>query len=133
MELADRDTLVAQVGLTDDEASMDRLVSGILAALSGPPGLPRPPGVPSPSIPPAPMTPRAAFFAPHETVARTQALGRLSAELIAPYPPGVPVVVPGERITSDTLDVLAASLAAGNRIAYAADPTLGSLQVIPQE
>ena len=76
------------------------------------------------------MSPREAFFAAYEVVARDEAVGRISAELVAPYPPGVPVLVPGEEVTVETLEALELSLRAGNRIAYAADPTLESLQVV---
>ena len=54
----------------------------------------------------------------------------MSAELVAPYPPGVPVLAPGEVITAAALDALRAAQAEGSRIAYAADPTLATLQVI---
>jgi len=52
------------------------------------------------------MSPRAAFFAPHERVSADAAVGRVSAELVAPYPPGVPVLAPGELITAELLDGL---------------------------
>ena len=81
-------------------------------------------------IPPAPLTPREAFFSPHEAVPFVGAVGRISAEIIAPYPPGIPVLVPGELITAETLDVLAAAQRTGIRIAYAADATLSTIQVI---
>ena len=58
------------------------------------------------------------------------AVGRVSAELVAPYPPGVPVLAPGEVITTAALDALRAARADGGRIAYAADPTLATVQVI---
>jgi len=57
-------------------------------------------------------------------------VGRVSAELIAPYPPGVPVLAPGELITAEALAALREVLADGGRIAYAADPSLVTLQVI---
>ena len=76
------------------------------------------------------IAPREAFFAPNETVPAGAAVGRVSAELIAPYPPGVPVLAPGELITSDALNALREVQADGGRIAYAADPTLATLQVI---
>ena len=57
-------------------------------------------------------------------------LGRVSAELVAPYPPGIPVLAPGERITQAVLDALAQARASGVRIAYAADPTLATLRVL---
>ena len=76
------------------------------------------------------MSPREAFFAGNETVSASAAVGRVSAELIAPYPPGVPVFAPGELITAEALDALREVRADGGRIAYAADPTLATLQVI---
>jgi arginine/lysine/ornithine decarboxylase len=52
-----------------------------------------------PGIPPAGMTPRDAWFAEKESVVWDKATGRVSGELITPYPPGIPVVCPGELIT----------------------------------
>jgi lysine decarboxylase len=79
---------------------------------------------------PQSMSPREAFFASHETVTAEAAVGRVSAELIAPYPPGIPVVVPGEVLTEQTVGALRDAASAGVRIAYAADPSLSSLQVV---
>jgi lysine decarboxylase len=130
VEMADHNTLVAQVGLTDDAATVSRLVAGILASLEGDPGPPRSVVLPAHSASPALLSPRDAFFAEYEVVARPEAIGRISAELVAPYPPGVPVLVPGEEVTSQALEALDQSLRAGNRIAYAADPTLATLHVV---
>ena len=58
------------------------------------------------------------------------AVGRVSAELVAPYPPGIPVLAPGEEVTLDAVEALRAAVAAGSRIAYAADPTGHTLDVI---
>jgi arginine decarboxylase len=76
------------------------------------------------------LPPRDAFFSRNETLAADAAVGRVSAELVAPYPPGIPVLAPGEVVTSDALDALRAALAEGSRIAYAADPSLATLQVV---
>ncbi len=76
------------------------------------------------------MPPRQAFFARAESVPIGQAVGRTSAELVAPYPPGIPVLAPGERITDGTLRALEHARGAGVRIAYAADPTLATLRVV---
>jgi arginine decarboxylase len=130
VEMADRDSLVAQVGLADDSTTVGRLVEGILASLVGDPGLPRPVMLHTHADPPALMSPREAFFADYDVVAMDDAIGRISSELVAPYPPGVPVLVPGEEVTRQALEALEQSLRAGNRIAYAADPTLRSLQVV---
>jgi lysine decarboxylase len=61
-----------------------------------------------------------------------EAIGRVSAELVAPYPPGVPVLAPGERVTGVALDSLTRARDEGARIAYAADPTLATLQVVAE-
>lgn len=73
---------------------------------------------------------RDAYFADTEMVAAGDAIGRISADLIAPYPPGVAVVAPGEVLTKSIVDGLAASKAAGVRIAYATDATLERYRVV---
>ena len=74
--------------------------------------------------------PAPAFFAPWETVPADDAVGRVSAELVAPYPPGIPVLAPGEEVTGGRPRGAAAGADAGVRIAYAADPTLATLRVV---
>ncbi|NBQ93576.1 MAG: hypothetical protein EBU06_06595, partial [Micrococcales bacterium] len=54
---------------------------------------------------------------------------RISADLIAPYPPGVAVVAPGEVLTEQIVNGLAATQKAGVRIAYASDSTLATYRV----
>jgi lysine decarboxylase len=75
-------------------------------------------------------TPRTAFFAPHESVPTDAAIGRTCAELVAPYPPGVPVLAPGEQVTAAAVGALRTALANGTRVAYAADPSLATLRVL---
>jgi arginine decarboxylase len=130
VEMADQDTLVALVTMLDDESTVDRFVTVVLASLLDPPGPSRPVQAGAAELPPQRMSPREAFFRPHETLPRERALGRISAELVAPYPPGVPVLVPGEEVTAATLDHLDRVVAAGTRIAYAADSTVRRLQVV---
>jgi lysine decarboxylase len=65
-------------------------------------------------------------------VSAQQAIGRISADLIAPYPPGVAVVAPGEVLTEQIVTGLQASRAAGVRIAYASDSTLNQYRVVVQ-
>jgi arginine/lysine/ornithine decarboxylase len=75
------------------------------------------------------MLPRDAFFAPAEHVPPHRAVGRIAAEMISPYPPGVPVVAPGEIITAEVVDYLTSGVAAGLLVPDAADPELGVLRV----
>jgi lysine decarboxylase len=73
---------------------------------------------------------RDAYFADTEYVSAESAIGRVSADLIAPYPPGVAVVAPGEVLTEAIVSGLSATQKAGVRIAYASDPTLATYRVI---
>jgi lysine decarboxylase len=58
-----------------------------------------------------------------------EAIGRISCEAIAGYPPGVPTLLPGERITVEVIDYLRRITDAGARLHGAADPTFETLRV----
>ena len=62
------------------------------------------------------LPPREAFFARHERVAIGEAVGRTCAELVAPYPPGVPVLAPGEEITRSAVPPAAAGAGDADRL-----------------
>jgi lysine decarboxylase len=132
LELVDRDTIVAIVTIADDEGTLNELFKALVPAIRATSGPPR-----SPSVavswhvqPVKAMSPRAAFFAAHESVAADLAVGRISAELIAPYPPGIPVLAPGELVTERLLADLRKVADHGVRVAYAADPTLSTIEVV---
>lgn len=132
VEMADRDTVVPMVTLADGDAEADALVGGLGAAIDRHRGAPRPvTGAAAWTVSPVQdCLPRDAFFAAHRAVPAAKAVGRTSAELVAPYPPGVPVLAPGERVTAEALAALLAARDAGTRIAYAADPSLITLRVV---
>jgi lysine decarboxylase len=134
VELADRDTVMPIVTMADRQSDLDRLADALAASIERRRGSPRlvTPAAAWSVHPEQVLPPRAAFFARHRTVPADRAIGRVSAELIAPYPPGVPVLSPGERITADVVELLRAAAAAGTRIAYAADPTLATLQIVDE-
>jgi len=60
----------------------------------------------------------------------TSAIGKLSAETLCPYPPGVPVVALGEIITSEAIAYLQAVYQAGGVITGASDPSLSTIKVL---
>ena len=64
------------------------------------------PPLPAPPLPRTVLTPRQALFAPRETVPLADSAGRAAACQIAPYPPGVPVIAPGEEIEKKCLAYL---------------------------
>lgn len=132
VEAAERDTIVAQVSLADTAETLGRLVEALTASIGRHRGDPRPvaAGAAYQVAPVTVLSPREAFFAPSHAVPLRDSIGRVSAELIAPYPPGIPVLAPGDQITDDVLAALSKARADGIRIAYAADPTLGTLRVV---
>jgi arginine decarboxylase len=74
--------------------------------------------------------PRDAFFGPTESVPLKEASGRIAAEQITPYPPGIPAVVPGERLNDTVIEYLSSGLAAGMNLPDPADPTLETIKVV---
>jgi arginine decarboxylase len=75
------------------------------------------------------LSPRAAFLAAPEPVPIGQAEGRIAAECLAAYPPGIPNVLPGERLTAANLATLQHTLEHGGVVRGAADPTLRTVLV----
>jgi arginine/lysine/ornithine decarboxylase len=75
------------------------------------------------------MTPREAFLGPQDVVAFDAAEGRVAAESLAAYPPGIPNVLPGERLTRETLDYVTESVAHGGSVRGATDRELRTLRV----
>jgi arginine decarboxylase len=133
LELANRDLLVPLLTMGDTEAGVERLCDALIASLELRRGEARPPGAASAvwDITPEPaMTPREAFFSPRETVGAEDAEGRVAAEMVVPYPPGIPAIAPGEVVSRELVDALRDAAAGGTRLSYCADPALGSLQVV---
>jgi arginine/lysine/ornithine decarboxylase len=76
------------------------------------------------------MSPREAFFAPSRAVPLDQASGEISTELVIPYPPGIPVLAPGEVITDEKVAYLSEGVAHGMYISGPADPQLRTIRVV---
>lgn len=88
-----------------------------------------------PFAPPPPwgelvMAPREAFLGPQEVVAADDAVGRIAAESLAAYPPGVPNVLPGERLTAETLGYIRRALDHGGSLRGASDRKLRTVRVV---
>jgi arginine decarboxylase len=132
VEMADRDTIVAVATIADDAAALRRFTAALIDSIERRRGTPRSITAAAGWIvsPEQRVAPRDAFFGAPETVPFAAAAGRVSAELIALYPPGVPVLAPGELVTEQALGVLSDAAADGVRIAYAADPALATLEVL---
>ncbi|MBD0301361.1 MAG: aminotransferase class I/II-fold pyridoxal phosphate-dependent enzyme [Tolypothrix sp. T3-bin4] len=76
------------------------------------------------------FSPREAFFAVSETLPLAQTSDRICAEIVCPYPPGIPVLMPGEIITKPILDYLQQIQAMGGFISGCGDISLRTLKVV---
>ncbi|MFF0156292.1 aminotransferase class I/II-fold pyridoxal phosphate-dependent enzyme [Streptomyces sp. NPDC005263] len=77
--------------------------------------------------------PRDAFFGPAEHVPLSEAAGRIAAEMITPYPPGIPAVLPGERLSEPVLRYLRTGLDSGMNLPDATDPGLETIRVLGRD
>ncbi|MFI6638144.1 aminotransferase class I/II-fold pyridoxal phosphate-dependent enzyme [Streptomyces sp. NPDC050504] len=77
--------------------------------------------------------PRDAYFGPVEDVPPAEAAGRIAAEMVTPYPPGIPAVLPGERLTEPVIAYLRTGIGAGMNVPDAADPRLRTLRVCARD
>jgi len=76
------------------------------------------------------MTPREAYLGAQEVVPADDAVGRIAAESLATYPPGIPNVLPGERLTAETLAYIRSTLELGGSIRGASDRALRTIRVV---
>lgn len=132
VEMADNDTIVFLATLADTKEDFQALAMKLVPILKKVQKAPRESAAAlSWSVTPQiSMSMRDAYFAQTEIVSADVAIGRVSADLIAPYPPGVAVIAPGEVLTEQIVKGLRASQKAGVRIAYATNPTLASYRVV---
>lgn len=85
-----------------------------------------------PEIPLLALSPRDAFYSETEMVPFVEAAGRIIAEFVMVYPPGIPIFTPGEIITQENLDYIKKNLAAGLPVQGPEDAELNFLRVIKE-
>ncbi|MEU7041735.1 ornithine decarboxylase [Streptomyces varsoviensis] len=131
--LADHRRISSQITHADDAETTDALLTALRGLADHAPRL-RP--APIVDVPPSSelrleqaCLPRDAFFGPVETVPLAEAEGRVVAEMLTPYPPGIPAALPGERLTPPVLRYLETGVAGGMHVPDAMDPTLRTVRV----
>ena len=128
-EMADNYNVVSIIGSSDSYEDADRLInavkeiaatvnSGKIKEFSLPP------------MPPMAMTPRKAFFAKSTRTNFKDSVGKVSAEMIAPYPPGIPVIYPGEFITEEIYEFISEAIKDGRHIHGFSDKSMETIKII---
>ncbi len=132
VELATAATIVFVVGIAERPETLLRVAGDVEEVV----GLLRRPGVATSPIrqpegtPELAVAPRDAFLGLTEVVSVDDAVGRISSESIAGYPPGIPAVLPGERVSAEIVTYLRESVACGLRLHGASDQAFGSMHVL---
>ena len=78
------------------------------------------------------MSPRKAFISPSRMVSIEKAVGKVCADMITPYPPGIPVICPGEVFTQDIINYIKLEASSGGHIQGLSDPTLKEMKVVKE-
>lgn len=78
------------------------------------------------------LSPREVFFRKKKTVLREESLGKIAGEMISFYPPGIPLIWPGEMITEENLTIIEKGQSAGLMISGPADSTLKTIQIVEE-
>ncbi|MFI6936301.1 aminotransferase class I/II-fold pyridoxal phosphate-dependent enzyme [Streptomyces sp. NPDC050287] len=134
--LNDHRRIGMQITHGDDHETAGQLLRALKELAQAAPDLPPAPRVEVPSpgelrMPQA-LLPRDAFFGPAENVPLSEAAGRVAAEMITPYPPGIPAVLPGERLTEPVLRYLRTGRDSGMNLPDATDSELETIRVVPR-
>ncbi|HEX3512336.1 MAG TPA: DegT/DnrJ/EryC1/StrS family aminotransferase [Solirubrobacteraceae bacterium] len=137
LELYGENVVVAVFGMGERWlGEADRLVHA-LRTVAGRVGID--PGAAQRSFAPPPpwgevaMTPREAYLGEQEVVPAAAAVGRIAAESLATYPPGIPNVLPGERLTAETLAFISDTLEQGGSVRGASDRLLRTVRVVVED
>lgn len=135
VELSDMYNLLCILSPGDSAETVDALVRG-LEALSREhldKNHIREVTVKVPEIPTLSLSPRDAFYAETESVPLAKAAGRIIAEFIFVYPPGIPILLPGEVISEESISYILDHLHVGLPVQGPEDKTLTNVKVIVEE
>jgi lysine decarboxylase len=136
VELATHATLVLVLGMAQPVEQLERLAHDFAETVRR---ITRPAEAVAVARPPSALehetvlSPREAFLGAGEAVPADAAVGRISCESVAGYPPGVPALLPGERVTPEVIGYLRELTAAGARLHGAADPAFATVRVLIEE
>ncbi|AHV97098.1 aminotransferase class I/II-fold pyridoxal phosphate-dependent enzyme [Paenibacillus sabinae] len=132
VEMSDMYNILCLITPGDTQQSVDKLLSAlrVLSAIHYGKGDIYELKVQVPEIPQLALTPRDAFYADTELVPFKESADRIIAEFIYVYPPGIPILLPGEVITQDNIDYILDHVEIGLPVKGPEDRTLTHVKVI---
>lgn len=132
MELGDTATIIAYISVGDRRRDIERLVSALedIKFCYGKSSYGHSEfGYVEPQVV---LSPQEAFYATTKTMPLEQAAGYVSAEFVMSYPPGIPVLAPGERITAEIIDYIHYGLEMNALMTGTKDPLMKHIEVVEE-
>ncbi len=130
IELADLSNVLALITIGDDESGIQRLIVALKQIAAGRPVIKADQVALPPAMPSVIISPREAFYAEKKSVALAAAVGEICGEMIMSYPPGIPVVCPGEKIDRDAVAYIQLLKAQNCFFQGTADPRVDFVRVL---
>jgi arginine decarboxylase len=134
IELSDLENILAFVTIGTSKEAVDtfvRALENIARKRRGRTSTIAPPP-PIPDIPEMVLFPYEAYYAKRERVRMEDSVGRIIAELVTPYPPGIPITVPGEVMTHECVDYMVFMRDHGADLQGIIDKTARYVQVVKE-
>ncbi len=130
IELADLNNIMAMVTLGDTEENLNQLVNA-LKKIASKCRLQKFHKVTMlPEMPETIVMPRDAYYSPKKSVALEESVNEICGEMVMSYPPGIPVICPGERITQDIVDYINILKEHNCHMQGTADPFVNNIRVL---
>jgi arginine/lysine/ornithine decarboxylase len=132
VEMSDLYNILCFVTLGDNDESISSLIDGLkdLAAHFQTDQSNNTKNIILPDVPELVVSPRTAFYSDTESIPFRQAAGQIIAEFLFMYPPGIPILLPGERITEENIAYIEENKAAGLIVQGTEDPLVEMVKVI---
>lgn len=135
VEMADPWHIVALITWADDDETVSGLIAGLTnLAREKPDSAERPPAAAMPHrpVPKVRLRPREAALAPAHRVPLREAIGHVSADVVCPYPPGIPILCPGEEIDGDIVEYLLHVHSSAFELRGTCDPDLSHIHIVQE-
>lgn len=130
VELSDLYNILAIITIGDREESVKLLVAALAEMAAGAESERVSPHFEIPTRPEMIVSPRDAFYSPTKSVDLRMSSGEIAGEMLMAYPPGIPVILPGERISQDLVDYIELLKQEGCALQGTADPKVNRIRVL---
>jgi arginine decarboxylase len=130
VELADLNNIMAIIGIGDTEENINKLINALKDIATNKRKKVKPRTFQVPEMPELIVGPRDAFYSKKKSVLLENSVGEISGESVMAYPPGIPIVCPGERITKDIIDYIKILKDEDSSLQGTSDPYVNHIRVL---